>query len=224
MKNKKFVYILKLIVGILLLYVLYRRDSLKDDILAAFQEAHWVNIFLCIIFLVPNYLLQFLKWRYMLKKYDPDINNSLVLSSLLFGSTLGSITPGNLGELARAIYFSKYNRYVLTGLNIIDKLFGTIIFFTFGIISINIMIAADLIKIESIKHLVYIVSLIIIMGVLIFTFNPNLVRNKISPLLSKMSFLKGFRNLTGGLENFTRRDSFQMFFYSFIWYLIICSL
>ncbi|NIV10212.1 MAG: hypothetical protein GWN62_02575, partial [Aliifodinibius sp.] len=62
------------------------------------------------------------KWRYLLRIRFSDISNRETFNSLLFGITLGMVTPGNLGELGRGLFFQDKSKTVITGLTVVDKL------------------------------------------------------------------------------------------------------
>ncbi len=221
MNKKQFLWILKFVVGLILLFVLYREVKKGHAILEAFREANWVNILICGFLLIPNFLLQFFKWRYMLRSRYPQVKSALALKSLLFGSTLGFITPGNLGELARGLFFKKYNRLVITGLNIIDKIFGMIIFVSLGFISLNVIMLSHFNWPPYIVVPVLILSFLFLVLVWLITLNPQWVRSFLYGINTMLPSRDKMKSLISCLDDFTRLNSVHMLMLSAAWFLVI---
>jgi len=185
-----------------------------------YSERAWLNIILGFILLLPNYFIQFLKWKYILKQALPDIHNSLVIKSLLFGSTLGFITPGNLGELARSLYFKDHSRLLITGLNIIDKLAGMIIFVSFGLLAMNglILITSGWSKLMSVSLILFDFLLICLIWVL--ALNPPLLQ-RIFKASGKSSWRKKISELFSALDYFNRNSILKLLGYNILWFGVI---
>ncbi len=126
----------KFLVALLLLTVLYRQVNEGKALWVSLRNAHWIYLLFGALLLPANLGVQLAKWFYLLRVRYPAVKMRAALGSLLFGFTLGLITPGNLGELARALYIHDFNRWTVTGLNVIDKLFNMLIFFTAGILAL----------------------------------------------------------------------------------------
>jgi uncharacterized protein (TIRG00374 family) len=140
MKNNRWIYWLKLFAGIVLLIILYQKINRRESILEAFLVTDWLNIVFCGLLLIPNVFLAFLKWRYLLKNRFSGVSDREAFGSLLFGYTLGLITPGRLGELGRGLFFTNKNKLTVTGLNILDKLANQVIFFTLGGVALTLFV------------------------------------------------------------------------------------
>ena len=220
MKNK-WMYWLKLVLGIGFVIMLYleldRRDSLDD----ALRATDWFNITICAFLLIPNLYLAFLKWFYLLRKRFPDIRQREVFGSLLFGYTLGMITPGRLGELARGLFFQDRDKAVVTGLNIIDKAANQIIFFTLGSFSLWVMVLQR--KIWSLQQTAtFLIPAMLIIAVLwIIMFHPVRVRRFLYRLAQRRKIKAPYINVITALDNFTGRDSLKVMGLSFIWSLVV---
>ncbi len=221
MTKKKFVWLLKIVVGIILVYAIYREVNKSDAVFKAFQEANWVNIFICVALLIPNFIIQFIKWRYILRNRFADVENKTVFQSLMFGATLGFITPGNLGELARALFFKKYDKFVITGLNVIDKIFGMIIFVTLGFVSLNIIMFNFFDWSAYVVFPIFILSLAFIILVWVITFNPQWVRSFLYGINTMLPARQKIKNLISCLDNFRAQDSRNMLGFSIVWFIII---
>lgn len=221
MNKKQLLWLLKLVVGLILIFMLFREINKGQEILNAFKNANWVNVSIGLVLLLPNVLLQFLKWRYVLRTRYPEMGNGITLQSLLFGFTLGFITPGNLGELARGLFFKKYDRLVITGLNVMDKLFGMIIFITVGFVSLNIIMLTHFNWPGFAVLPVLIISLVFLVLIWIIALNPQWVRSFLYGINTMLPVREKIKSFISCLDNFRRKDSLVMIAYGFIWFLII---
>ena len=220
MRHKKIIWILKLLVGVLLIGLIYGQVAKKASIVDAITSANPGYIFLGFILLIPNLLIQFLKWRYLLNGHFEDIDNMLVIKSLLFGATLGFVTPGNLGELGRGLYFKEQNKFVVTGLNILDKIFGMIIFITIGLVTFNIIIETRLLFSASIKLILHLVSLLSLLSIWIFVIHPAVFNRVLNRIGRKFSSEK-VQLIISGLKTLSIPKMFFLSLLNTIWFLII---
>ncbi|GAB4379764.1 MAG: hypothetical protein Kow0042_29490 [Calditrichia bacterium] len=221
MKKKRLFWILKFAVGIVLISVLYREVNKGEAIISAFRGANWVNMLICFSLLIPNFFIQFLKWRYILRTRFPEIDNRIPLESLLFGATLGFITPGNLGELARGLFFQNYDRLVVTGLNVIDKLFGIIIFLSIGFISLNIIMLSHFNWPLYVVLPVMVLSLVFLITIWIISLNPQGVRSFLYGVNTMLPAREKIKSFISCLDSFRRTHSIRVAFLSLLWFLII---
>jgi uncharacterized membrane protein YbhN (UPF0104 family) len=180
-----------------------------------------VNVLIALLLLLPNYGLQYLKWRYILRKALPDIPNALVIKSLLFGSTLGFITPGNLGELARGLYFQNQSRLLVTGLNIIDKFAGMIIFISFGLLAMNkfISLADSWSNVMSISFIIFDFLLMVFIWILVL--NPKVVSRLFLQIPLKKTWRTRFSELLSSLSYFHRHSIFILLMLNIAWFFVI---
>lgn len=139
-KLKSRIYWIKIAVGILLLIVIYKKINQQESVLGVLTSANPLYVLAALLLLIPHFYIAFFKWRYLLRIRFSDISNHETFSSLLFGITLGMVTPGNLGELGRGLFFKDKNRTIITGLTVVDKLSNMLIFATLGFVSISVFI------------------------------------------------------------------------------------
>jgi uncharacterized protein (TIRG00374 family) len=223
MRKGKLLILFKLVVGLILLIVLYREINRSHNILLAFKNANPMNIMICLLLLIPNYGIQFLKWRYILRVHYAGVSNQLVFQSLLFGTTIGFITPGNLGELTRALYFKKHDKIIVTGLNILDKIYGMVIFITLGLISLLI------ITVTRFQWSTYVVFPIAIIGVVfllilwIILLNPRFARTFSDFLKRRLAVPDKILHIFSSLNGVERKHSLNMCLLGFLWFLVIFS-
>ena len=112
---------LRAAVSLGLMYILFRLTNV-NDILRALQQADILYIAIALFLLVFNLGFQIAKWHYLLAKVSP-LPFRQVLASFFFGLTLGSFTPGQIGEFGgRALNITTQETGVVVGLTIIDRL------------------------------------------------------------------------------------------------------
>ncbi len=214
-------WLIKLLVGIALLFFIYQNVYRGQQILEVFSGANWLYTAVCLLLLLPNFFIQFLRWRYLLKIAFPDVKDAMVLKSLLFGTTLGFITPGNLGELARALYFKNHDRWVIAGLNVIDKFSGIIVFLTFGLLSFNYILLAKFTWRPYIGYPVLVLDTLFIILLWIITLHPAWFQ-RIKRVVNEKSYVaQKLIRIISALDNLKRRDINIVLGLSTAWFFII---
>lgn len=141
---KGWIYWLKIIVGVLLLVVIYQKINRQESVLTVLSGTNLASILICATLVIPHFSIAFFKWRYLLRIGFPDISNREIFGSLLFGISLGAVTPGNIGELGRGLFFQNKNKIIITGLTVIDKLANMLVITTLGFIAISLFILNQL--------------------------------------------------------------------------------
>ncbi len=220
MRHKKILWILKLLVGVLLIGLIYSNVAKKTSIVEAFTSANPIYISLGFLLLIPNLLAQFLKWRYLLNGHFENMNNALVMKSLLFGATLGFVTPGNMGELGRGLYFKDHNKFVVTGLNILDKIFGMILFISIGLVAFNIIIETRLLFSSSITLIVHLISFLSLLFIWIFVIHPHIFNRVLNRIGRRFSSEK-IQLIFSGLRTLSLSKTVVLFLMNTIWFFII---
>lgn len=220
-RRLKYIWFLKLLVGLLLLYFLYRNIYQKQHLIEVFSSASLKYLLLGFLFLFVNFLVQFIKWRYILRTYDRHIPNSLVVKSLLFGVTLGFITPGNLGELARALYFKNYDRLVITGLNVVDKFSSILVFTTVGLFSLNYLFINNFTWEGWVGVSLTMFNFLVLLMLWVLALNPHWLPKLFEKLNWKANKSQWIKNLFRGVQHLRRRDSLIILTISMVWLIVI---
>jgi uncharacterized protein (TIRG00374 family) len=220
-KNKKIIWYLKLVVGLLLLYFLYRNIYQHQRLIEVLNSASLNYIVFSFFLMFLNIFIQFIKWRYILHTYYQDIPNSLVIKSLLFGITLGFITPGNLGELGRALYFKKYDRMIITGLNIVDKLSGILIFTTIGLFSLNYFLVNQFQWAKWLGISLTMFNFLVILVLWLLALNPHWLYRIFSRFNGKPGKGLQLKNMIMGIQHLSRRDSTIILAIALLWFIVI---
>ena len=94
------------------------------EILAAFRTSQFSLVIVSLALVIPNLGFRALKWGYILRRVKPSASISEIINTLLVGFTFAVVTPGQLGEPARAFFISGRPRLELIGISIIDKLYN----------------------------------------------------------------------------------------------------
>lgn len=95
-------------------------ESEKEYFLKSLSEANYGWIFVALIIAFLSHLSRSYRWKYLLETMDVQPKLSLMYHSVMIGYIINLTIPRS-GELARAGYFSRYQKTSS------DKVFGTIV-------------------------------------------------------------------------------------------------
>ncbi len=84
------------------------------------HQANWTILLIASILTLPFVWIKVLKWHRLLKNNQPQVAYTLALRSFLIGMGAALLTPGRVGELARAVCFPRRRLEVFT-LGVVDK-------------------------------------------------------------------------------------------------------
>jgi uncharacterized membrane protein YbhN (UPF0104 family) len=118
-----------LAVAILLILVYWIR---WDDLIQSLMTARFEMLLLALALLIPNILAQGLRWGYLLRRQTSGVPHKEIVASLFLGWTLGILTPGRVGQFARAFAVPSAPTLPTIGLTIVDKLFTLVWIVLFG--------------------------------------------------------------------------------------------
>lgn len=120
--RRRIALILKSLFAIVLLWALFQYVDF-ENVKHALFTAQPGYIAGAALLMIANVGLQVLKWRYFVRLVDPAATNLESAASLLFGITLGAVTPGQVGEFGgRALRHSSIPAGTIVGLTLVDKL------------------------------------------------------------------------------------------------------
>lgn len=112
---------MRALIGLILLVLILNIISV-GDLWDAFRTAHLLYLAAAALLMTANIGVQILKWNFMLR-FLKNVSRREMLASFFFGATLGSFTPGQLGEYGgRAIHLPSKEWGTVIGLAAIDKL------------------------------------------------------------------------------------------------------
>jgi uncharacterized protein (TIRG00374 family) len=114
--------LLRAILAVVLLVLLFQFVDIRG-VAAAFSRAKTGYLLGALALVVLNLGLQMAKWRYFVRLVNPESTNLETTASLLFGISLGAVTPGQIGEFGgRALRHRSLAAGSVVGLTLVDKL------------------------------------------------------------------------------------------------------
>lgn len=112
---------IRLLIGAVLLAVIVSIVNAKE-LIDTVRQAELLWIMVAAVLVAANIGLQILKWGYLLR-FVEGVSGKETIASFFFGITLGSFTPGQLGEFGgRAVHLPSARRGTIIGLAVIDKM------------------------------------------------------------------------------------------------------
>lgn len=221
LKIKNWIYWLKFVIGILLVVMIFRKINQNESVFGVLTNANLIYVFFSLILLIPHVYIAFLKWRYLLRISFPNASNKETFGSLLFGITLGMVTPGNIGELGRGLFFQDKSKMVITGLAVIDKLANMLIIGTLGFLSVSIFLLNQLKVSPAVSGIMMIGGGVLLLILWITAFNNRWIKilvEKITRRFPENSRLKAFMIAFKQIRN---KDILVILGLTLIWFLII---
>ena len=177
--SKRRLYIvttIKLTIGFLLSYYLFSKISEQENILDVFLSADTMYISLAIILMIPNILIQSLKWYTLVKTLIPTLSFWDAIASTLGGMSLGALTPGRVGELGKGLFLDNVDKLQITGLALLDRMVNMLAILLTGLTSLIIIIRTK----YQLPEMIYLplaafVFLSLVIGIYLMI-NPKLLR------------------------------------------------
>jgi hypothetical protein len=139
-KKILFNYILSPLLMLILLGLIYRQVTQKDDFSTQwqsfknhFQEGNKWILVLVLLMAPLNWMLEAAKWHKLLKKIQP-LSYLRAFASTLTGIAFAIVTPNKIGDFAgRILYVNNKNKLRAAIATLISNLSQTIITYSFGI-------------------------------------------------------------------------------------------
>jgi len=108
-----------------------------QNVIVAYRSADIRFIFIAALLLIGNISVRTFKWRTMLRSVKDKPTFTEAFGSVMLGISLGSFTPGEIGEFAgRALHITDAKRSHLVGLTLLDKAQIFIVTSCAGIVSL----------------------------------------------------------------------------------------
>ena len=145
LKNKFFVFLLKLLVVVAAFYFIYNQLAGNEQLdwekfsQLVDRKKSFFGILFILLFSVVNRFLEILKWQNLVSFINP-ISIGEATKQVLGALTAGIFTPNGLGEYAgKAMYFNKKQTKKIIFLNLICNGIQMILTILFGIIGLAII-------------------------------------------------------------------------------------
>lgn len=81
-------------------------------------------------------MFQSLRWKILINCSGNNVRNRDVLYSVLSGIAIGSVTPGKVGEIGKALFVKNIDKKTLFTYAVYEKIYSFFIIILFGIISL----------------------------------------------------------------------------------------
>lgn len=202
------------VLAVILLLLLFQFVSVSD-IATSFLTARVEYLAGALLLVVPNLGLQILKWRYFVRLINPESTNLETAASLLFGITLGTVTPGHIGEFGgRALRHTSIPVGAIVGLTMVDRLQMMCVMGIAGIASLTILFEPGTL------WTALIVGLAVVSFLGLF-FNPHVVPFLISQVRLKVLQRPWIQDFNEAVAVFRFRHLFIALVLSVTFYLVI---
>lgn len=210
----KFFFAARILIGTTLFLLVLQLVSFSN-VIKTFEQAQLGYVFFALLLVGANVGIQIIKWRYFLRLADSTVTLKQAASSLLFGITLGSFTPGQIGELGgRALRHTGALSAQIIGFTIIDKLQMFLIMGMGGIVSFIFLFPLPLWE-----------QVIISVGgsliFLIFFFRPALLKQIAERIPFRIVQHEWVEDFLQTLTKFHAKDLLYSFALTVIFYVVI---
>ncbi|MEX2115525.1 MAG: lysylphosphatidylglycerol synthase transmembrane domain-containing protein [Bacteroidota bacterium] len=187
-----------------------------EQIRSAFQQARGAYITVAAGLLVFNLGLQILKWHYLLHSAGFSFSWTSILQSFFFGLTVGTLTPGQLGELGgRGFHLSSEAPERIIGLTIFDRLQMLGIMIIGGGLSLAILFNVP----PLVLFLVILGSTVVLLSLILPQYTAMLLqRTPLGGLRNK--WVQGFLTVLGSIKDprtIMTTLALTLLFYATIW-------
>jgi uncharacterized protein (TIRG00374 family) len=206
--------ILRGLLAVALLIVLFQYVSISE-VVNSILKARFDYLAGAFILMTANIAAQMLKWRYFVRLMNPEISNTETVASFLFGMTLGTVTPGQIGEFGgRVLGHGSLPAGRIIGLTLVDRLQMICVLGLAGIISFTVLF-----HFEGLLT----VSVVLPFGVFFvyLFFNPSIIARLLSRLNLKIINRPLVQDFIEAIEVFQSRQLFISLLYSITFYLIV---
>ena len=210
---------MKLLVGLILIAFLFHQVNQRDSIIEELQQSNLWHIALCLALLVLNIALSWGKWFFLLRRRFPDVTGNQAFGSLMFGYTMGLVTPGRLGELARGLFFEKYDKVVVTGINILDKVISQVVTVTLGCIALGAYAASSSVLSPQQFSSLFVIGGLFLLFFWSALFHPSFIARTLGRLSRKSGDVPA--NLAGAIGHLNAGDVLVASAIAVAWFLVI---
>lgn len=160
-------------------------------------------LFGAMLLLVPNLVIQAAKWQYLVRRVAINVRPKEILSSLFLGFSLGLVSPGRIGELARGLCIPGESKTRIAGLVVVDKIYNMLIIV---LISITAMIA--------LYPLMALPGIMVIALMIWGSFHVKFIGKRIVHLCARLSIKGRIDLLLEGINGLTPQDVTVMLLWS----------
>lgn len=211
-------FILRILIAVCVLYFVIIKVNFLDIYNALVNPLRPGLIILALFFFIPNLLLQWHRWHYLLKLIKPDIDYKNSFASLMGGMVVGFITPGRLGEVGRPLFLSDIDRLQAAGMVFLDKFYSFITILVGGIWGLTFIIFYQFNYRSLILYPLLLISMIItVIGLLICVY-PSGIRKMLYNISLIFPYRDNLKRFITCMDNFHNKQARIFLFFSFLMY------
>ncbi|MCB0278080.1 MAG: flippase-like domain-containing protein [Calditrichaeota bacterium] len=218
---KTIVYFIKFVIGIALIIYLVKTINEHQDIIPILQKVDEKWIFFAIIIMVPNILLQAWKWWILIRNVKSDLSFWSACGSTLGGMSLGILTPGRIGELGKGLFLDQVEKWQITGLALLDRVFNMAAIMIFGLIAYLYILKELYLASMFIYIPIALTILILFVFFIYFLLNPEILRAAYNRFEQLHRFKEQTKLFFSSLRTLKRRTVTQVLLISCLFQVVV---
>lgn len=211
---------IKIVIALIVMTVVVRTVDFTDIHTAFKNPKNPHFIFLAVILVLPNLLIQWIRWHFLLRLAQPDVRPLESVSSLFGGIVVGFITPGRIGEMGRSLFLDQIDRLQALGLVFIDKLYSFMMIFIGGFWGLFFFLSSISSYAAFIVAPLCIVAVILSVGISLMLLHPRWLRSLLYNLTLILPYRDKMKRFISCLDLFKERQAKPFLILSFSLYCI----
>ena len=232
LSRKTIGFLLKIGIVAFALFFLYHQLTSKssveqfdlDQIIVKLQE-NYIVVAVVILMMFLNWFLESLKWRFLISKIE-KVSIKRSIRAIFSGITVSAFTPNRVGEYGGRVFcLEKADRIkgvLITVIGSMAQLVTTIFFGSIGILLLpNLMPEFDSLLSNIVFAYPIMLFFLILLNVLLVTLFLN--ASVFSVVLSKISFLRKFKNYNEVFSFYNSSELLEVLLYSVGRYIVFTT-
>jgi uncharacterized protein (TIRG00374 family) len=206
-KNRWIVILLKVTITAVALLILFRTVQLREIVGALRNPERPDFLVAAAILLLPNLLLQWIRWHLLLRLINPDTPASDSVVSLFGGMVAGFVTPGRIGEIGRTLFLKHEDRLQAVGLIVLDKLYAFFPVTAAGFWGVVLMLAYQYQYAPFLIWPLFIGAAFIVAVALTVILHPEWIRSFLYHISMLMPAREKLKRIITCIDRFGRREA-----------------
>ena len=233
MLSKKTIgFLLKIGIVVFALFFLFKQLTDKatidkfnsTDVMSQINE-HWFIILIVLIMMFLNWILEALKWQFLINKIE-SISLLKSVRAVFSGITVSAFTPNRIGEYGGRVFCldtaDRIQAVLITVIGSMAQLLTTVLFGFVGILFLPKYLPefSELLSSINLSFSVLALLILLINSLLVFLFLNTHVLSKV---LSKIKFLSRFEKYTTVFSFYTTTELAKVLLFSVARYIIFTA-
>jgi len=191
-------WLIKIVIGLLLSWVLYRQIFAKEDIEKIWNlfvqnlKTQPIGYLIAVTLLMPvNWIFETQKWRILIRNFEP-LPFGKSLAAIFAGVTCSIFTPNRVGEYGgRVLFVQPENNWKTVVATLVGSYSQLLAILSFGVLGFGIFMSLYLELDPIVLKSVIFLSIALVVGLLFCFYNIDLI----IPLAKKSLMLIALKNL-----------------------------